>query len=149
MKTFLLFLLVPLLSFTCNKNSATHVESFSFGTSHCFCASGCVKSFQIKNGQLFADKMDKCNDPQQYESTPLPDQKYQLAKSLQQLPAYLLSNPNQTLGCPDCADQGSINIELKDKNGTVQSWRIDTNKSSQPVEIQEYIKQLLLVLEQL
>jgi hypothetical protein len=149
MKTFLVILLVPLLSFTCNKNSATSIESFSFGTSHCFCPTGCVKSFQIRNGQLFADKMDKCSDPQQYEPTPLPDSKYQLAKSLQDLPAYLLNSPGKTIGCPDCADQGSINIELKDKNGNTLSWRIDTNKSSQPAEIQEYIKQLLLVLEQL
>ena len=150
MKIFLVVFLMPLLSFTCNRDSAGEGETFSFGISHCMCPSGCVKNFQIRNKQLFADKMEKCSDPQQYESTPLPNDKYQLAKSLlENFPAYLLGNPDKTFGCPDCLDQGSINIELKDNTGRVRYWHIDTRENTQPLEIQAYIKQLVAIVGQL
>ena len=154
MKTFLLFLLLPLLASTCEKEKTEaalpEIESISFGTAYCFCTTNCVKSFLIQNQQLFADDMDKCNDPKQYQTVPMPNDKYLLAKPLiDKFPAYLQSNPNKTIGCPDCLDQGGINIEIKEKNGTVKFWHIDTNVSSQPIEIREYIQQLINVLGQL
>lgn len=153
MKMFLLLFLVPLLSFTCNKEKEAalpEIETISFGKAYCYCITNCVKSFLIQDKQLFADNMDKCNDPKQYQTVPLPNDKYLLAKPLiDNFPAYLQNNPNKTIGCPDCLDQGGINIEIKEINGTVKFWHIDTNTANQPVQIREYIQQLASVLDQL
>jgi hypothetical protein len=154
MKTILLFLMVPLLSFTCNKEKTEAalpaIESLSFGTAYCLCTTNCVSLYLISNQQLFAGTMTKCNDPKQYQTVPMLNDKYLLAKPLlDNFPAYLQNNPNKTFGCPDCLDQGGIHLEIKEINGTVKFWHIDTNVANQPVEIREYIKQLINVLGQL
>ena len=46
-------------------------------------------------------------------------------------PTKLLSEKEETLGCPDCVDGGGLYIEYS-KSGTVYSWRIDQMKNNVP-----------------
>lgn len=146
---FFAVILLALIS-SCKKEPVnTDPEYFSFGSAYGECIGNCANFFQIKDGQLFGDDMTYLVTPLVFTDTALPADKYELAKPLlDNFPAYLLDNPNQTFGCPDCADQGGIHIEMK-KDGEVLSWHIDTNIDNQPAEIQAYIADLRSVLEQL
>ncbi|MCX6146831.1 MAG: hypothetical protein NTW25_06210 [Candidatus Kapabacteria bacterium] len=84
-----------------------------------------------------------------FSSVPLSNDKYLLAKSLlDSLPQYLTNNPNITIGCPDCTDQGKILIEIK-SNGVITYWNIDTNTKDYPKEIESYITKLKKIVEEL
>jgi hypothetical protein len=63
-------------------------------------------------------------------------------------PEYLLDNPGKTFGCPDCADQGSFHIEVKE-NGVLKFWHIDTDSNKQPAEIRSYMERMRVILSQL
>ena len=67
---------------------------------------------------------------------------------LTQFPEYLKERPNETIGCPDCADQGGYHLILN-SNEESQYWHIDTSTGSQPTEIKAYMDQVRTVLEQL
>ena len=94
--------------------------------------------------------MDRLIIPLKFKNETLPVDKFNLAKKLlDKFPQYLLFNPNKTFGCPDCADQGGYYIEIKEKNGEVKNWHIDTDTSKQPAEIRAYIEDLRMLLGQL
>ena len=141
-----------MVSVSCSKKTTfdpNKVDSFVFGSAYGMCAGDCAKFFAIANQQLFPDTMAYYTGFTGFSSTHLPDAKYQLAKQLvDEFPTYFINHPNTTFGCPDCADQGGIYIELKE-NGRVKKWSIDTDVSKQPAETKDYIAKLRTVLRQL
>lgn len=123
--------------------------AFSFGVSHGFCVGECAKFYSITNEQIFPDDMQRLQKPLLFKTTALSNEKYLVAKSLlDSFPAFLINNPDTTIGCPDCHDQGAIYLEAKG-DGVVKTWNIDTDENKQPAEIKAYIQQLLTVLNQL
>ena len=144
-------LLVPLfLLFTlCTKDKSFDVDYFAFGIAHGECIENCAVFFLVQNDNLYADDLNYYSSPLRFKSDPLSTDKYNIAKQLiDDFPQYLKNNPNKTFGCPDCADQGGIHIEIKNNDKT-QYWHIDTNINNQPAEIRDYINKMLETLEQL
>ncbi|MCX6334918.1 MAG: hypothetical protein NT092_11550 [Bacteroidia bacterium] len=134
----------------CKKDDPLDIDYFAFGTAYGECLGNCANFFMIKDNNLYADDMDYYSGSTlKFQNEPLPVEKYNLAKQLlDDFPGYLEDNPNVSFGCPDCADQGGIHIEIKE-DGVVKSWHIDTFVTNQPDKIRDYIQEMLDVLEQL
>ena len=143
-----LFGLMVFLS-SCEKVNFDDLEYFAFGDAHGFCAGNCTNFFMIKDNNVYPDDMDRYIEPLEFKSAALPAEKYYLAKKLiRTFPSYLMDNPDKTFGCPDCADQGGIHIEIKE-NGQTMKWHFDTNISNLPEAIQDYVKEVSDVINQL
>ena len=150
-------ILLLFLSF-CTKNEPDkldnleidNIDYFAFGNAHGMCQGDCTNFFIIINGKIYPDDMDYyLGTSLKFKSDALPVGKYDLAKKLiDSFPTYLVDNPNKTFGCPDCIDQGGIHIEIKEK-GLIKRWHFDTTISSLPSEIQDYVQEIAVVLEQL
>jgi hypothetical protein len=138
------------LSTSCTKDKLDNLDYFSFGSAYGFCQGNCANFYLIKDENIYPDDMDYyLGSPLSFKAEPLPAGKYNLAKKLiESFPTYLINNPNKTFGCPDCADQGGIHIEIKEK-GQIKRWHFDTTISNLPTEIQDYVKEISVVIEQL
>ena len=145
---------VPLIIFmmlllSCEKDNLEDLEYFAFGDAYGFCNGNCANFFMIRDNNVYPDDMDRYDDPMIFKSVALPAEKYYLAKKLiNNFPSYLIDNPDKTFGCPDCADQGGIHIEIKE-NGQIKKWHFDTNISNLPSRIQDYVKEVSDVINQL
>jgi hypothetical protein len=103
----------------------------------------------IKDDKIYPDDMDYYTGSLKFKSEALPVEKYNLAiKLIDDFPTYLTDNPDKTFGCPDCLDQGGIHIEIKE-NGKIKKWHFDKNISILPAQIQDYVKEISVVIEQL
>ena len=144
-----LFILLVFL-FSCTKVNLDDIDYFAFGSAHGFCMGNCADFFIIQDGKIYPDDMDYYNSSaMKYKTEALPAEKYKLAKTLiDNFPKYLNDNPDKTFGCPDCADQGGIHIEIKDK-GQIKIWHFDTNISNLPVSIQDYVQEISSVIDQM
>lgn len=146
----ILLLILALIS-GCEKEYEPESDgSLVFGVAYGFCVGDCAHFFQIKDGALFKDKIERyVGEDLAFESTPLSNDKYILAKPLvRDFPKYLKEHPNKTIGCPDCADQGGYHLILQTESES-QYWHIDTSTGSQPDEIKAYMEKVRTVLEQL
>lgn len=128
-------------------------DSFVFGQYYGFCmGEQCTNLYLIKDEKLFADDMERLMHPDDlvFGSVALSDEKYQLAKTLlEAFPSKLLDEESETIGCPDCADQGGYFIELTTNNGEKQRWYLDNFKNSLPDYLVAYTKKIDEVLEEL
>ena len=145
-----LFLLLILLAMSCEKNDLNPEPTLVFGEAFGYCVGDCAHFYKINDHQIYKDDIERFwTDPPTFNPAPLSDSEYELAQSLlTNFPEYLLQNPNQTYGCPDCADQGGIYI-FYTKGKATNSWRIDTYIDNQPTEIRAYLKELRDVIEAL
>lgn len=138
-----------LLSLSCTKDNLEDLDYFSFGKAYGFCLGNCTNFYIIKDQNIYPDDMDYYIEPMKFKSEALPIEKYYLAKKLiDNFPSYLIDNPDKTFGCPDCADQGGIHIEIKE-NGRTKRWHFDTTISNLPAKIQAYVIQISDVIDQL
>jgi len=155
-KTIWLLACYLLLAVSCNKPAqemeVAEPEYFVFGMAYGECQGDCVTFFAIDNGLAYADDMNyfyRNGEDIQLLASALPHDKYEQIRNLKnKLPDYLAKHTNQTFGCPDCHDQGLIYIEGL-QNGQKVHWMIDTDVEKQPVEIRNYIAELLTVFKQL
>lgn len=144
-----LFGLLLLLSF-CKKDEALQADSFVFGSAYGFCVGDCATFFLIESNKLYPDSIEKYyNDFLRFKKNPLSDDNYILAKTLMNnFPKYLGDNPNKTFGCPDCADQGGIHIQVTN-DGETKTWHLDTDISNLPAEIRNYVQNVKAIIQQL
>jgi hypothetical protein len=155
MKIIFIIVIITFAGFFCKKinftgsSKTSQTDTFIFGTDG-GSLPGNYTYFKIENEKVYRNKaFAPGQETILFGSNQLPDDKYLLAKELKEsFPGYLLSHPNQTFGCPNCADQGAIHIEME-HNGTFKSWDIDTDVSQQPAEIRLYIKRLLQIVSQI
>ena len=150
MKTKIVLIIALLIfSISCTKDNLDDLDYFSFGNAYGFCLGNCTNFYIIKDQNIYPDDMDYYLEPMKFKSEALPVEKYNLAKKLiDNFPPYLIANPGKTFGCPDCADQGGIHIEIKE-NGQIMRWHFDTTISNLPTKIQDYVKEISEVIEQL
>lgn len=139
MKYLIIGLSALLVSF-CNKEDGFTVKDFDyivFGHfyGHCL-GEDCVKMFKLTKDQLYEDTTDSYLATD-FDFVELEKEKFELANELlQALPDKLLKEDKDTFGCPDCADQGGLYIEISN-DGKTSSWRIDQNKSAVPVYLHD------------
>lgn len=134
---------------SCKKDPRVNQDYFAFGDAHGHCITDCARFFKISNHAIFADDLDRFQGSLSFQSKPLENSKYELAKVLEEhFPDFLENNPNQTFGCPDCVDQGGYHIEIRQNNVT-RFWHIDTNVNEQPAEIRNFVQELESVLSTL
>jgi hypothetical protein len=149
---FLYFILI-FIAFAC-KNQENNVQNSSsdyliFGIGYGHCIGNCSHYYQIKDNKIYEDNTLMAYDSIIFNINPLSNDKYYLSKTLLvNLPEFLKSKKDSTIGCPDCADQGRIYIELY-KNGSISKWNIDTNPNTHPKEIKTYLSQLKEILNML
>ncbi|HCM77301.1 MAG TPA: hypothetical protein DIS90_13025 [Cytophagales bacterium] len=135
----------------CEKNHEPQQQAaLIFGMAHGFCAGDCAHFFQLKDGQLFRDVVERYTGSEPaFEVTPMSKDQYEIAKQLiQDFPDYLTNNPNTTFGCPDCADQGGYHLYYKSETA-VSYWHIDTSLENVPAEIRDYMSKVRTVVDQL
>lgn len=129
MKKSLFLLLVLFLG--CKKDPVAKFapDYVIFGTSYGECGGDCARLFKLENQNLYPDDgieylMQNGGDIP-FMTQSLPADKVALAESLKnQIPASLLDEPEEVLGCPDCRDQGTVYIETK-TGDQVSRWYID------------------------
>ncbi len=155
MKIVFIIVIITFAGFFCKKlnfprrSKAPATDTFIFGADG-GSLPGNYTYFKIENEKVFRNKaFAPGQETILFDSNQLSNDKYLLTKELKEIfPGYLLSHPNQTFGCPNCADQGAIHIEME-HNGTLKSWDVDTDINQQPPEIRPYIKRLLQIVSQL
>ncbi len=151
------FLLVLLSGTVACHTTKTEVENTSgefslvFGKYHGFCAGDCVSLYKISGEQLFEDDLMRFSgwDTPVFKDTPMSKQRYQQAKVLlDNFSPSLLQTDAETIGCPDCADQGGYYLEWQ-QGEVLRRWRIDTNENELPNDLVAYTRQITQVLESL
>lgn len=154
MKIIFIILIIALAGFfgrkinSQQKSEATS-DTFIFGVEGGL-RPGNYSYFKIQNERIYSSKAYTAGqDAVAFNTDPLASEKYMIAKKLKEnFPDYLLAHPNQTFGCPNCADQGGIHLEME-HNGTLQTWDIDTNTNQQPIEIRSFIEKVLKIISEL
>ncbi len=135
-----LFLLLS--AFQCDSPSPVReFESLVFGHFFGFCqGEECIETFQLSQNTLFEDTLDNYQGTREFVA--LSSDKYDVVQDLEQyIPTQLLALPDSTFGCPDCADQGGVFIEIH-QGGNSQIWRIDQNKDQVPAFLHELLDQV-------
>ncbi|MBW4891442.1 hypothetical protein KXQ82_17070 [Mucilaginibacter sp. HMF5004] len=131
---------------SCSKSDIDTANYFAFGSHYSFCAGNCSKVFAITGNKLVPVTFTDFNKPLALQTKALADSSYHKAVPLKEtFPQYFRDHPNQTFGCPDCADQGGYYIEIME-NGKKIYWRVDTSVGQLPVEIREYVTRLATVI---
>ena len=153
MKNLLITCIAFLVLASCKKEQQKGLppgtDSFSFGFAAGFCVGDCTRFYEVTGSKIFPDDMGLLIRPLKFKTMPLDNNKYLFSKPLlENFPAYLLNNPNSTIGCPDCSDQGALYIEIK-QGAVTTFWNIDTNENTQPEEIRTYMSQLRNVIDSL
>ena len=135
---------------SCTKDNLDNLDYFAFGDAYGMCQGNCATFFLLKDKSLYLDDIDYyMGTSLKFKSEVMPNEKYNLAQELiENFPDYLIKNPNKTFGCPDCADQGGIHIEIQEK-GVIKRWHFDTTISNLPTEIQDCVLEISNVIEKL
>jgi len=155
MKKIFIILMIVLAGFFCKKinteqkSKKTEADTFLFGVDGGL-RPGNYTYFKIQEEKIYRNQPYTVGQETiLFDTNSLEHNKYLLSKELKEdFPDYLLNHPNQTFGCPNCADQGAIHIEME-HNGVLKIWDIDTEINQQPVEIRSYIKRLQQLVSQL
>lgn len=108
----------------------------------------CVEIFKLTDDMLFEDVADTYNATE-FDFSPLGNEKFEIAQVLYQtLPAQLLNSTESTFGCPDCADQGGLYIEIA-TNDESRSWRIDQNERMVPGYLHDFVNKVNRVIAEI
>ena len=143
---FILLILIP-TSFisSCKKDKTIELKGndfLIFGHFYGFCeGEKCVETFKLTSKKLFEDSNDNYSGTD-FLFSEIEESKFEGVKNLlDYFPIELLNENENTIGCPDCADQGGILIQYVE-NGTIQNWRIDQSKSAIPEYLHEFLDQV-------
>lgn len=122
-----------------------------FGKYHGFCQGDCARLYKMADNQLYADQVKRLIEPDSliFSSTPMSEKAYQIAERLlADFPQELMKEPEEVIGCPDCADQGGYYLEWRSGDVT-RRWRLDTNQTALPAYLAAYTKRIESVLNSL
>lgn len=143
------FIMYSFLMVSCTKSEmlATSGETeqddeyLIFGTYYGFFVGEGVDTYKLTKNALYTD-INNSWDINKAKFTRLSDAEFNLVKNLiQAIPSELIMLNDSTFGCPDCADQGGINIEYS-KNGIVKQWKLDQYNTHNPEFLHEFRDQV-------
>ncbi len=125
-------------------------DQLIFGTFYGECAGNCTVLYKIQSGSLFEDDVDfGIPEVILFNDLPLSEADYLIAEELANtFPSDLTDSDKEVYGCPDCADQGGVYLELKQGDNT-RKWRIDTRNDEQSAQILAYKARLFMVMDSL
>ena len=102
----------------------------------------CIEIYKLEKGKLFEDRNDQyVSNETFYEASyeQLDDAKYEMVRSiLDHIPSGLIAEDQIRFGCPDCADQGGIYLEIKNSQAH-EFWIFDQNKQDVPAYLHSYL----------
>ena len=109
---------------SCQKESGS--DYIIFGTSACECLGKCIVLYKLDDVHLYkmSNKVQYCTRPSSINWMQQPDSSFKKASVLKQNTPTILKEKGGTVGCPDCADQGTVIFEIKKSSGDV-NWRLD------------------------
>jgi len=155
-----LFAIIALFLTACDKSddvqpsaeATINDQHFIFGVYRGFCMGDCAELYKIEGDALYADSTDRFypfSDPYgtiEFQPEALSQERYELAAELiEAVPQELLNSDEQTFGCPDCADQGGIYIEIKEGED-IQAWNIDYAEDNLPEFLVPFTQQVKAVI---
>jgi hypothetical protein len=142
MKKYIFLFVLPFFIHSCTSDEGKPTNEndyLIFGHFYGFCGGEqCIEVFKLTDTNLYEDSEDNyALDTFNFEEKEI--EKFNLAKDLVFfLPAKLLTEKDDVLGCPDCSDGGGVYIEYS-KNGIKNSWRIDQFKQNIPEYLHDFI----------
>ncbi|MFD0834386.1 hypothetical protein ACFQ0I_01315 [Mariniflexile aquimaris] len=145
MKTYSFLFLFSFIFLGCSSEDETKLNNddyLIFGHFYGFCVGeNCIEIFKLTNNTLYEDSNDNYSiNPLNFE--PLESTKFELVKDLMgYFPEKLLTENEDIIGCPDCADGGGLYIEYS-KNGIVKHWKIDQMKMNVPTYLHAFMDKL-------
>lgn len=146
MKYFPIILLgLSLLFFSsCEKKTTTPApvtpsNSLVFGTFYGECMGEyCVLTYKLTETAVYEDTKKEYRGTT-FSFVQMENDKFQEVDGLfTEFPTELLLETEETIGCPDCMDQGGVFIQLT-QSGTVKRWYVDNNKSAIPGYLHAFI----------
>jgi hypothetical protein len=154
MKKYAFIILIATGLIACSKDKPVTVPSnaisdyFIIGHSPGFINVMTYNYYKIQGDFVFkADTL--INGQYIYSSIPLSNYKFLIAKqAIDNLPQYLINNPNQYIGNRDFADQATYYVEMN-KNNIKTYWILDPTATSVPAEVQNYVQLLANIISQL
>jgi len=131
--------IIALVFGSCSKDKDKSEEYLIFGQSYGECQGvHCLDVFKVTGTKLYEDKDDKflTGNYLWYDLSPA---KYNLVADLTELmPPKLRTEADQTFGCPDCYDQGTLIIQFFDGEN-LHEFLIDTDKRSIPDYLHQFV----------
>lgn len=150
-KRLLLPLILGLSLAGCAEKVIPDANGFVFGSWYGFCIENCIHVYKLENGKLYPDDMSTRHQSEEitFEKTPLDEKWAKKAQELYELfPAYLSKNPNLTIGCPDCHDQGVLYLAFEENEKSIE-WKIDPVENNYPPEIKVFIDEMKELISEL
>lgn len=148
MKKITYFLFSILLLTACSKEDVNNDDYLIFGQFYGEClGESCVETYKLTSSELYLEENDSY-DKSNMSFDKLKKAEYKKVKDLlKEFPKELMDE-TETIGCPDCVDQGGYYLEYK-KDGIKYFWRIDKNKTKCPDYLIPFLNKLDQSLEEL
>jgi hypothetical protein len=139
-------LAMAVLTASCEKKEAFEIDGADyliFGRYYGEClGEGCVEIYKLTATTLFEDTTDGYAGIGPLNFVELTSQQFSDVQGLSDaFPLELLDAGVATLGCPDCADQGGLYIQISD-NGNLSSWNIDQQLSAVPSYMHSFMDEV-------
>lgn len=102
----------------------------------------CIEIYRLQDGRLYEDRKDQYVSNESFypgDFQALDEDAFLQAKDLwDAIPQSIYDEDQIRFGCPDCADQGGIYLEIK--TGTFHEfWILDQNKNEVPTYLHEFM----------
>ena len=143
--TLIALLFITVLNYNCSSDDSIHIDKndyLIFGHFYGMCVGdGCVLTYKLTDDTLYEDiNHNYLGTDLNFKA--LDNNTFEQVKDLANyVPSELLNETESVFGCPDCADQGGLFIEIS-KNGVVKSWRIDQYKNNVPAYLYTFMDQV-------
>lgn len=139
--------LIACVFVSCDKTEDPPVNNpddfFVFGRFYGEClGEECIEIFKLQDGKLFEDRNDQYVSNESFyvaDFQALDDSKYEAVKDLWSfIPGAIYEEDQVRFGCPDCADQGGLYLEIR-TGAFHEYWILDQNKN----EVPQYLHSLM------
>ncbi len=145
LKNMRFLLLITLGLWACGDSTSDELDSiepiiFGLYYGHCF-GEMCIETFKIENGKLYEDQSDDYSKSA-FDFVLLSDDLYHQVKDIvDHIPQELREINGQTFGCPDCADQGGVFLELFDQSDAESNMKffIDQSPNDTPKYLHDFV----------
>lgn len=146
MRSLIVLMAISLTIFSCQSSDDTFVleedDYLIFGHFYGMCiGDNCVQTFKLTRDKLYQDTKKQYFGTE-FEFEQLDHKLFERVRDLEHaFPEQLLTEKNEVIGCPDCADGGGLFIQLS-KNGWLHTWRIDQYKANVPEYLHDFVDQV-------